>query len=73
MTARYHSYDPYYAPQRRRFSDGGLVAGSWIYSLCAAAVLCAVLVAVWPRRWIGILPVLLFLCLGTIFLEGAGH
>ena len=73
VTARYYSFDPYYAPARRRFSDGGLVAGSWMFALDAALVASAVLIAVRPRRWVGILPVLLLLCAGTVVVQGAGH
>ena len=73
MTATYYSFDPYYAPDRRRYSDGGLVAHGWIYGLCSVLVVSTVLLALRPRRWVGLLPILLFLTLGTIFLEGAGH
>ena len=72
-TARYFSFDPYYAPDLRRYSDGGLVAGAWIYVLCACCAVCAGLIAARPRRWIGACPVLLLLCAGTVLFEGAGH
>jgi hypothetical protein len=35
LAARYESYDRYYEPTRRRFSDHGFVSGGWIWPLCA--------------------------------------
>jgi hypothetical protein len=73
LVTRFYSFDPYFAPNLRRFSDGGLVAGSWIYTLVALALLAAVLVKTRPR--LGLIlgaPVLLLIAV-TTFATGLGH
>lgn len=37
VVARYYSYDPYYAPDLLRMSQGGIVPGWWVVSLVALA------------------------------------
>jgi hypothetical protein len=37
VVARYYSYDPYYAPDLLRMSQGGIVPGWWMVSLVALA------------------------------------
>jgi hypothetical protein len=71
--ARFYSFDPYYAPYLRRFSDGGLVNPGWVYALAAASLIIAVLIKARVSGAVGLTAILLFLCIGTIMLEGAGH
>jgi hypothetical protein len=44
VVARFYSFDPYYAPELRRMSDGGLVAPGLIYVLIVATVAVVALV-----------------------------
>lgn len=71
--ARFYSFDPYYAPDLRRFSDGGLVRPAWVYALAAASLLVALLIRLRVPGAAGLTALLLFLCSGTVLLEGAGH
>lgn len=66
--------DPYYAPVHRRMSDGGLIPPGWVVFLATWAVVAAVWMWFEPRFGArAAVLVLLVLCLGTLFLEGAGH
>jgi MYXO-CTERM domain-containing protein len=49
LVARFYSYDPYYAPDLRRLSDGGIVAGRWIVFVVGATLAAGILVRRWPR------------------------
>ena len=49
LVARFYSYDPYHAPDLRRMSDGGAVAGRWIAFLVAGTLLAGILARRWPR------------------------
>lgn len=73
LVARFYSFDPYFAPNLRRFSDGGSVAGAWIYALVALALLAALLVK--TRARFGLIlgaPVLLLIAV-TAFATGLRH
>jgi hypothetical protein len=63
LVARYYSYDPYYAPDLHRMSDGGLIAGWWVVLLVGLS-----LTAVAARR--RGLPASLFLSGVTMLLAG---
>ena len=39
VTARYYTFDPYFAPSLRCFSEGGTVSPEWVFGLLIAAVL----------------------------------
>lgn len=73
LLGRFYSFDPYFAPNLRRFSDEGSVADSWIYTLVALALLAAVLARTRPRLglWLGA-PVLLLIAV-TAFTTRVGH
>jgi hypothetical protein len=73
LVAFFFNYDPYYAPALRRYSDGGLIAGSWIAFVAVAAVAAGVVTYVRPRTGAWLSAVLLFLILFTAFLVPAGH
>jgi hypothetical protein len=71
--ARFYSFDPYYAPDLQRFSDGGLVRPAWVYALATASVLVMLLVRLRGPGAVGLTALLLLLCSGTVILQGAGH
>jgi hypothetical protein len=73
VVARFYSYDPYYAPARRRMSDGGAVDGSWVALLCVAAVFAAAAVPTRPRVGRVATVTVLLLSFATVAFEGAGH
>jgi hypothetical protein len=72
VAARFYSFDPYYAPNLRRMSDGGLVEPGLIYLLLVSAVVVAVVIVKWPSaaRFSA-----LFVVYSTLLalIEGAGH
>jgi hypothetical protein len=72
VVARYHSYDPYYAPYRVRMSDG-IVPGSWIVFIVAFAVAAAVVTRRSLR--VGLIATSAVMWLGavTVFGAGLGH
>lgn len=72
LLAHWLSFDGYYAPYRRRMSDGGLVSWGWIASLAAAALLAAA-VRFRSRAAAPVAALVLVLELGTLFVAGAGH
>jgi hypothetical protein len=72
VVARFYSFDSYYAPARRRMSDGGLVAPGLIYALIMAGLVVAALMTKRPRAapaGAALLVVLAFVAL----VESAGH
>ena len=73
VATRFYSYDPYYAPNLRRMSDGGAISPTWIFLLIAIAPVAALLTRVRPRVGHGITAVLLVLCFVTAWLEDTGH
>jgi hypothetical protein len=73
VLARFYSYDPYYAPTLRRFSEDGFVPDWWVFTLVGLAVAGALVAGARPGlgRVAGIVvPVLSAL---TALAEGAGH
>jgi len=73
LVARFYSYDPYYAPDLRRMSDGGAVAGSWIAFLVGATLLTAILAWRWPRAASAGTAVGVWAIALTAFAAGLGH
>jgi hypothetical protein len=72
LVARFYSFDPYFAPTLRRFSEGG-VAAPWVFAVVALALVAALLVRIRPRVGLGLTaPVLVLLAL-TAFATGLGH
>lgn len=73
MVAVFFTYDPYYAPTLRRYSDGGAVAGSWIVFVACVAVAAGVLTRFWPRAGAFVSAAVLWLVLLTTAVAGDGH
>jgi hypothetical protein len=73
LVAFFFNYDPYYAPTLRRYSEGGLVAGSFIAFVAAAAVAAGVFTYLRPRTGAWVSGVLLWLILMTTLVVPAGH
>lgn len=72
VVARWYSFDPYFAPTLRRYSEG-VVAGSWIVVLVGLAVGAAALVKLLPRAGGIVTAVVLLLCAVTAAYAGLGH
>jgi hypothetical protein len=73
VTASFYTEDPYYAPLRHRYSDGGAVAAAWIYIVLAAAVIAGGVAWRRPRAGGLLAAVMLLVCLVTAALAGDGH
>src|SRR5215218_8916122 len=73
LVARFYTYDPYYAPTLRRYSDDGNIAPAWIFVYLVGAV--AVGVVTWFSPRIGALAtaVALFLIALMTIAIGIGH
>jgi hypothetical protein len=67
----YFTFDPYYAPTERRFSEGGLLPPSWIVTVAVAGLAAGALTALFPRAgaWVTI-PALLALAFTGLFVVG---
>jgi len=73
VTARFFTYDPYYAPTLRRMSDHGLVSPAWIVLLAASALVVGVTLRRRPGAGGPLAALLLLLVALTALGEGAGH
>ena len=73
LTARFHTYDPYYLPSLRRYSDNGGVGDRWVLEMLVAALVVGVLTRLVPRVGSIATAFLLLLILGTTVLAAAGH
>lgn len=71
--ARFYSFDPYYAPTLRRFSDDGLIAKSWVYALVLLALVAAILARTRPRIGASLTALVLLLSGFTALVMGLGH
>ena len=73
VIARFYSYDPYYFPTLRRYSDGGVVPDSWILVVVGLSISVGALSLLRPRpgsiATSFALPSLLF----TWLIMGTGH
>jgi hypothetical protein len=69
----YYTFDPYYAPTQRRFSDyNGSGPTIWIVGLTCAAVAVGLASKWWPKPAMIATTLVLLLCIPTLFL-GFGH
>jgi hypothetical protein len=73
VTAFFYTEDPYYAPSRERYSDGGAVAATGIYIVLALAVIAGVVAWRRPREGGILVALMLPVCLLTALLAGDGH
>jgi hypothetical protein len=73
MLARFFSFDAYYAPTRRRMSNGGLVPPSWVYALVGSCAVASLLLWRRPRAGSALAAPLLFIVAATALAAGAGH
>jgi hypothetical protein len=73
LVAFFFTYDPYFAPTLRRYSDGGAVAGRWIAIFAVLALAVGVLTRLQPRLGRVTTSVVVLLLLVTSVLAGDGH
>ena len=69
VLARYYSYDPYYAPDHIRMSDG-IVPGWWIVFIVAFAVAAAAVTRRSLRIGLIATSAVMWLCAVTVFVAG---
>ena len=73
VTTRFYTYDPYYLPSLRRYSDDGAAGADWILGMLAAALVVGGLARLLPRVGsIGTACILPLLAM-TSLLASAGH
>ena len=73
LVAFFFTYDPYYAPDAHRFSDGGAVAGHWIVIVAALALFVGILTALVPRIGAALSSAVVLLVVLTTVFAGDGH
>ena len=73
MTARFYTYDPYYLPTLRRYSDEGGLPDAWILVTAAVAIAVGIATGLRPRGGsIATASMMIWLFL-TFALSAAGH
>ena len=71
MAAHFFTYDAYYAPSLRRYSDGGAVPLGWVVFVAIVAVGAGVLAYFHPRPGAAVTClVLLLILVSTVFTGG---
>jgi hypothetical protein len=73
LITRFHTYDPYYLPTLRRYSDDGAMSDRWVLEMLVAALVVGILTRLVPRVGSVATAFLMLLILGTTVLAGAGH
>jgi len=73
MVVQYYSFDSYYLPSRRRFSDAGSISSVWVYGVAVAALIVALAIRRRPSVAPVLTPILLLICGGTVVAQGFGH
>ena len=73
MTARFYTYDPYFLPSLRRYSDDGATSAEWILLMLGASLAVGVLARLLPRAGSLATAVILPWLLITSLLASAGH
>jgi hypothetical protein len=73
MTTRFYTYDPYYLPTLRRYSDGGAVPAAWILSMLAVSLVVGVSSHLQPRAGSKATAFMLPLVLLTSVFASDGH
>jgi hypothetical protein len=72
LVAFYFTYDPYYAPELYRYSEGN-VGGAWIAIVAAIAAGAGVLTLLRPRVGAAVSGIVLLVVVATTVLAGDGH
>jgi uncharacterized membrane protein YbaN (DUF454 family) len=72
MTAHFFTYDAYYAPSLRRYSDGGAVSPGWVVFVAVVALAAGVLAYFRPRPGAAVTCLVLLLILVSTAFTG-GH
>jgi hypothetical protein len=73
VVADFYTFDSYFLPTLRRFSEDGVVAGRWIVALVVIALVASALSKLRPRISIFVTSILLVLGAYTSMIEGMGH
>lgn len=73
VVAHYYSYDPYYAPTLRRYSDGGAVPPAFVFVMVGAALVAGLLMWRVPRLGAVVTSLALFFLTATYVFAGGGH
>ena len=73
LVAFVFTYDPYYAPTSRRYSDGGAVPLGWVAFVAALALVAGALTLVRPRAGAVTTSGVLVLLLFTTLFASDGH
>ena len=73
LLVRFFSFDAYYAPTRRRMSNGGLVPPGLVYALVGGCAVASLLLWLRPRAGSALTAPLLFIVAATALAAGAGH
>jgi hypothetical protein len=73
LVAGFYTYDPYYAPGLRRYSDGGAVAASGIFVVLATMLVVGLVALRWPRLGGPLTALALLVCGFTAVIAGDGH
>jgi hypothetical protein len=73
MTTRFYTYDPYYLPSLRRYSDYTGAWAYWVFGMLAAALVVGVLTRQMPRVGSIATGCILPLLLMTSVLASSGH
>jgi hypothetical protein len=72
VSTRFYTFDPYYAPELRRFSEGRAIGG-WIVALVVLGALACVLVRIRPRLGLNMSSAVLVLSAWTALIVAGGH
>ena len=73
VVARYFTYDPYYFPTLRRYSDGGFLPESWVFLIAGISLLAGLMTRVWPRGGAAVSSLVIIVLLVTFLAMGLGH
>jgi hypothetical protein len=73
LVARFFTFDPYYAPALRRYSDSGLVSPLLVAVLVLVALAAAVLTHARPRAGLLLTAPVVLACALTALLMAVGH
>jgi len=73
LVAGYYTYDPYYAPTLRRYSDGGAAAPSAVFAVFALTAVTGLVAFRWPRVGGPLTAFALCVCGFTALIAGDGH